>query len=221
MVQLSHYINKISEESFTLEKILEFVGDHSFTKLKLVPLLVIHYLLRHCDIELEPGLIQLIDLVHIEIMERLIFVPDDQYAETILRQEKPYLELRHLQYAKLLLLEDFEQKLKIASNDKMSAASKLLYGKLVDLFCYITKSCLDPVKHDDGSLFTIHDLEKLRGPSHSDKIIYFIELENVLKKELDSIKFFKNLSSLNTWDAVNAVLRHIQKEKIPLFATIE
>lgn len=219
MAPIKDYINKLSAQSSTLEAVLEFAGSVPFARMSLVQLLVIHYLLTHVDIDFETSLLKLIDLIHIEIMERLTFVPSDNYASFLFNQEKPYLELKHLHYAKLILLDDFEQRLKLMADEKLSASSRLMYKKLTDLFCYVSRYCLDPRQEVMDDHFTVDDLANVMSPDEH-KFIYFKELEDKIKKELESVKFLKDLSTMNVWESVTAILKQLQREKLPFLCPV-
>ncbi len=98
-----------------LHGINELAGQIELGRLSLTSLLSIHAIISESEQLEDLAALKLLNIVYLHISERLSFVPKGRpFGQYIYTEEAPCLSLKHVLYAKKLLLNNFERKLRLA-----------------------------------------------------------------------------------------------------------
>ncbi len=216
MVKLNDYIEKSTDYNAALEKILSNVGNLEISRLSLASLLTIHALISELDIEQNKNVFKLLDILHLHILECLAFVPEGQdVGQYLYENESAGLTLKHVFYAKQMLLDDFELRLRDEGRQNLNLLYRLVYDRCINLFVLLSHLSMKKSKEIEDKSFSMAELElTLHGDSGGNNI-YFNELKERLILELEHLRFLKRLSTQGVWQGIHTVMQLLKEQKQP------
>ncbi len=216
MTKLNDYIVNPAICNAALSAILEKIGGLEVSRLSFASLLMIHAMISEANAEQDKNVFKLLDVIHLHVLERLAFVPNGaDVGQYLYEEENVGLTLKHLFYAKRMLLGDFELRLRDEGRQKLNLLYRLVYDRCINLFVLLSHFCMKSSKDIEEYSFSMADLEFTLQAKEDVNFIYFKELKERLISELQQLKFLKRLSTQGVWQGIRTVLNMLKEQKQP------
>ncbi len=219
MRKIQDYITNIKKQSSLSKQVFDKLGDLSIGQLSLASLLTIHALISETNDGSDLETSKLLDIIHLHIIERLEFVPENEsFGQYLLNQEKSVLSLKHVYYAQKILLHDFETKLQLEGQEKLNLIYRLIYDRFVELFVLLSNIGVKNGNELTNQFFSIKDLDDSLNDQFSSfdkKSAYCNQLQERIVLELEELKFLKNLSDQGILHGIRSILHLIKVKKEP------
>jgi len=209
MCQLIDFIPENVILAPSMRLLVNLVGDYKFERLPWAALLTLHALIHEIISKYEDNapeyLYSVLRMLKNHIIERVVVLEATEgvsaAAQVLYDQEKPYLRLKQVAYAQLLVLRDFIGRIRKAGDKHLQKEVQSRARRLVELFTFLTKTTIAQDLDLHSEDWSLDDLMLIITPGINDSISP--KEQSKILSELKRMHISEALSEMDLSDRID------------------